>query len=698
VEDIPDVVIVGAGPAGAVAALRLAGAGVSVVCLEQGGWPDPGSYRGSAPDWELTSRKQWTSNPNIRLGAADYPVDISASDMSVGMYNGVGGGTVLFNAVWPRLLPEDFRTRSLEGVGDDWPVTYHELQSHYDRTDRLFGVSGLGGNPARPRDADPPLPPLPIGRGGHLVARAHARLGWNWWPDANAILSAPYKGRRPCVQRGTCAQGCNEGAKASADIAVWPDAIERGAVVKTAARVSRVRVDRRGLAVGVEWIDAAGHQHLQRASTVLLAANGIGTARLLLASTSSQFPDGIANSSGLVGKRLMLHPYVAVTGFFDEPLRSWQGHNGSAIGCWEFYRSDPSRGFVRGAKWSLHPTGGPLRIALPPNGTGVWGAEHHEYMSRRLGRGVTWIALCEDLPDEANRVVLTDAVDAAGEAVPGVVYRISDNVAAMMSWQAERAADSLIEAGAWRTESAVAAGNAHLLGTARMGDDPATSVVDRWGMAHDVANLGIIDGSVFVTAGAVNPTSTIAALALRCADHLVAQRGPGRATPPRSSARSSARRGDATSPAINEPHHILVAQSERDRFEHLAGALVPGPSSRLSPVQLRLGGDRLDEVLRARPDLWAPLRLILESAVGDAAQRVEAIRTSDPEAFAALATAVAGAYYLDPAVRLEIGYPGQEAISTKPDAYPDYIEEGLLDHMLRGDADRGTSPPSSTRD
>ena len=144
------------------------------------------------------------------------------------------------------MLPSDFRVRSLDGVADDWPITYDELLPYYERTDRHFGVSGLGGRPGLSAGGeDPPLPPLPIGAGGLKVARAHTRLGWHWWPEPNSILSAPYDGRRPCVQRGTCQQGCNEGAKASTDLTHWPKAIALGARLVTGARVRRIETERR---------------------------------------------------------------------------------------------------------------------------------------------------------------------------------------------------------------------------------------------------------------------------------------------------------------------------------------------------------------------------------------------------------------------------------------------------------------------
>lgn len=679
--DATDVLIIGAGAAGGVAALHLASHGVSVTCLEQGGWSSASEYRGSERDWELTSRKQWSANPNVRARECDYAVDVSDSDMSVGMYNGVGGGTVLYNAVWPRLLPADFKTRTLEGVGDDWPLDYDDLRPFYEMTDRQFGVSGLGGNPFYPDSVDPPLPPLPIGAGGLLVARAHARLGWNWWPDTNAILSAPLHGRHPCVQRGTCTQGCGEGAKSTTDVTHWPQAVRLGANLITGARVTRIRLDNRGLATGADWVDQRGGAHFQPASTILLAANGIGTARLLLASACELFPDGLANSSGLVGKRLMLHPFVNITGIFDESLRSWQGHNGSAIGSWEFYKSDESRGFVRGSKWSLHPTGGPLRIAAPHNGEGVWGTEHHRHVRERLGRSLTWVALCEDLPSDTNRVELSTTLDDAGLAIPKITYKFDDNVTTMMAWQAARAEESFLTAGALKVESRVSAYNAHLLGTARMGNDPSTSVVDRWGMTHDIPNLGVIDGSVFVTAGAVNPTSTIAALALRASQHLLERRGRvRRLRDDEGQQQPGGPRLQSANPTAIRIRKLVLA--EREKFVRLADVLIPGVTEDLRPSALELGGDRLDEVLAARPDLGATLHKILALDFSDPQQRVADIHGQGDDEFGVLTLVIAGAYYLDPRVREAIGYPGQESTPVTIDSFPEYVAEGLLDHML----------------
>ncbi len=169
-----DVLIVGAGASGGVAALRLARAGLRVVCLEQGDWQDPARYPGAGPDWELQARKQWSSSPNVRGRAADYPIDFDDADLVLGNFNGVGGGTVLYSAVWPRLLPSDFRTRTEHGVADDWPLSYDDLAPHYEETDRQFGVSGSGWQPCIPARRRSPAPTV-ADRSRRPRARPRAR-------------------------------------------------------------------------------------------------------------------------------------------------------------------------------------------------------------------------------------------------------------------------------------------------------------------------------------------------------------------------------------------------------------------------------------------------------------------------------------------------------------------------------------------
>lgn len=525
----PDVLIIGAGPTGAVTAKRLAEDGVRVVCLEQGDWPDYSKARAGHPDFEITAGRDWANNPNIRKLAADYPVEDSDSDISAVLYNAVGGSMVIFACQWQRSMPSDFRVRSLDGVADDWPMTYEDLRPYYERVERDFGISGLGGDPAFPPGEGPPLPPAPLGKMGRKVARAHNELGWHWWPGPNAIATRPYHRLNACTQRATCMWGCVEGAKSTPDRTHWPDALELGVKLVTGARVSRLVLNSRGLVEGAVYVDREGREHLQKAAVTVLAANGLGTPRLLLLSAIEGHPDGLANSSGLVGKRLMMHPFGTVVGLFDEDLGSSQGVWGQHVHCLEFYETDESRGFVRGAKWGLQPTGGPVSMTRPyPWGdNAIWGPGFHRAMRERLGHSAMWGIIAEDLPDESNRVVLDpELTDEDGIPAPKIIYEMSENSERMMEFHQQRAKESLQAAGAYETVVAplIRESGWHLLGTAVMGTDPATSVVNEWGRTHDIPNLYIFDGSTWPTSTGMNPTGTIAALALRWTEHLLRER------------------------------------------------------------------------------------------------------------------------------------------------------------------------------
>ncbi len=499
------------------------------MCLEQGDWHDKAEYPGNKTEWELTARKQWATSPNIRGLPEDYPIVEADTPVSPLMYSGVGGSMLIFAGAWPRMLPSDFRVRSLDGIADDWPLTYDELLPYFRQTDKDFGVSGLAGDPAYPPDPeDPPLPPLPIGAAGLKVARAHTKLGWHWWPEFNSILSAPYDGRRPCVQRSTCQSGCNEGAKASTDLTHWPKAIAKGPASSRAPASAGSRRTRRASRRAPRGSIATAGSTSSRRRSWSSPRTRSGPRGCCSSRPTRVIPDGLANSSGLVGKRLMMHPFANVAGLFDEPLMSWQGQFGDLIESLEFYETDERRGFVRGARWGLAPTGGPINTALPSRaGTQVWGPDHHLHVRSHLGHGANWGLFAEDLPDESNRVTLSDTVtDTSGVAAPEIHYSMGDNARKMLDFHIERATESLLEAGAHSIEvdRLMRYSGWHLLGTARMGDDPETSVLDRWNRTHDVPNLYVVDGSCFVTSSGVNPTSTIVALALRAAEHMVETR------------------------------------------------------------------------------------------------------------------------------------------------------------------------------
>ena len=515
----PNVLVIGAGASGAVAAKELAEAGFSVVCLEQGGWKNASDFPGDKLEFELLVGKEWNANPNVRGWPEDYPCETSESEVDPVMFNAVGGSTIHFGAQWARMRPSDFRTRSLEGVGDDWPISYEELLPSYERLDVDMNVSGIGGDPAYPPGAPPPLPPLSIGKIGRKAAEGMNKLGWHWWPAAHAIPSQATATQAPCARRGTCMFGCPEGAKGSTDLTIWPKALAAGAKLVTGARVREITTNGNGLATGALWIDRDGNEQRTEADVVVVAANGVGTPRLLLLS-------GLANSSGLVGKRLMLHPYMSVLGLYGKGLESWLGPWGTPLLSLQFADTDESRGFPRGAQWDVMPIGGPLMAlarydALPFEER--WGPPIHGLLEKTLGRAFDWGIGIEDLPSEANVVALDPALtDSDGIPAPRIRYRIDEDARANLAWQIERAKEAHEAAGA--VETVVTDWSQwgwHLLGTCRMGDDPSASVVDRFGRAHDVPNLYIVDGSVFVTSGPQPPTATIAANAHRCVEHLI---------------------------------------------------------------------------------------------------------------------------------------------------------------------------------
>jgi choline dehydrogenase-like flavoprotein len=307
----------------------------------------------------------------------------------------------------------------------------------------------------------------------------------------------------------------------------WPINQRLGVRLVTGARVRQITLDKRGLATGVVWIDRDGLEHHQTAGITLLGANGVGTPRLLLMSATNGHENGLANSSGLVGKRLMMHPLQPVSGYFDEDMHTSSGVWGQQLMSTEFYETDVSRGFVRGAKWGLQTAGG-LHTAIrrDPWGEYLWGEDFHSGLTQRLGRGVMWAIIADDLPEEHNDVTLDDTLtDSDGLPAPKLRYRTSENSERMFDFHVARTLESFEAAGA--SDVVVAPGRVHcghLLGTCKMGEDPADSVVDAWGRCHDIPNLFIFDGSIWPTASGTNPTATIAAMALRNTEHLIAER------------------------------------------------------------------------------------------------------------------------------------------------------------------------------
>src|SRR6516162_102838 len=370
-----DVLIIGAGASGAAVAWSLAETKMHILCLEQGDWMKSSEYPGTARYWEARQFDDFHISPNRRKCDTDYPINDAGSPIKIANFNGVGGGTVLYAGHFPRRHPSDFRVRTLDGVADDWPIDYATLEPFYAENDRIMGVSGLVGDPAYPPH-EPMMPPLPLGKSGAALARGLNKLCWHWWPSDSAIASVDYEGRAKFINLGHCTSGWAQGAKASTDITYWPAAIRAGIELKTRCRVREITTNEHGMASGVVNYDADGVEHFQPAEVVILACNAVGTARILLNSASARFPTGLANSSGLVGKNLMFHPYARIAGYFDETLDGYRGP-GNCIWSQEFYETDCSRGFVRGYTFEFSRGQGPVMAAVDGMQIGrlPWGAE-----------------------------------------------------------------------------------------------------------------------------------------------------------------------------------------------------------------------------------------------------------------------------------------------------------------------------------
>jgi choline dehydrogenase-like flavoprotein len=522
-----DVVVIGAGPAGAAATWRLARAGLSVICLERGHWFDHAALAHGTPGYERRRAGRFNDNPNIRQGDDDYPIDDSDSPIKVTIGNAVGGGSIYWAAHIPRYRPEDFRVHSLDGVAADWPIGYADLDPYYEINESMMGLAAVPGDPAGPPRCAQPLPMPGVGPAGRGMAAAFDRLGWHWWP-VDLAVGADDLSAEPCRHVGPCEPGCPTRRRSGADHAYLRPALAAGARLVTGARVTALEQEANGRVRAAVAATDAGTIRV-RADRFVLAANGIGTPRLLLLSATSACPNGLANRSGQVGRNLMLHPHARVDARFPQPLGSWAVGRKAGLVCLEFLATRPEHGFPRGFKMQFSAGPGPAALA---NGVAAaaalpWGAGHHEGFLARFDR-IAGLTICiEDLPEPGNCITLSDDLrDRDGAAAPRLSYRVSDVSRHMLDFAMDRAADALRAAGGTDIvrDRLKAQAGFHLMGTARMGASRETSVVDGYGGCHDVSNLFIVDSSVFVTASAMNPTATAQAFALRAADHIAGRR------------------------------------------------------------------------------------------------------------------------------------------------------------------------------
>ncbi len=518
-----DVLIIGSGATGALSGLVLAQAGLRVVCLEQGGWVERLDHPHYHADWQWRRKTEWNADVNVRTPHPDdFPVDSDSSQVL--MWNGVGGSTNVYGAIWPRFRPSDFRKGVEHGLAPDWPISYEDIDPYYEWADRLIGVSGLAGDLAMPPQRDPVTPSLPLSPAARKLGQALERLGWHWWPVPAGVISQDYDGRVACNGCGIC-NGCPRGSMSKFSLSVWPRALNAGVELHTYARVLRLEKGQDGRLTGAAFVDrTTGAQHFQSADVVILAANGVGTPRLLLAS------DNLANQSDQVGRNLLHHTLVSADFWVDEPIASHMGYVASVISR-EFAETDVSRGFINGFNFNCLTSGaaGEQALGFLSEARAPWGARHHDWFNRHFGRNIGVHVIGDDLPNPDNRITLSDnRRDEHGVPAAKLHYAPGENDEIMMRYMADRLQDLAGSLDAfdfrlqdYRDEHGVYRTPAwHLLGTARMGADPETSVINKWHQSWDVPNLYIVDGSVFATGGVVNPTPTVAALALRASEHL----------------------------------------------------------------------------------------------------------------------------------------------------------------------------------
>jgi choline dehydrogenase-like flavoprotein len=322
---VADVLVVGGGAAGAALAWRMSQHGADVLVLEQGDWVPDDHIPKRHADWQVRARRYWSPSVERRGWPADYPVrNLGANPVDAFVYSAVGGSATGWGGAFWRFLPSDFRGATLDGFGRDWPIGYEDLERYYEINEAEMGMSGIAGDPTAPPTSEAPLPPVSMGAMGERWIDGFERLGWYWWVQHQAIASRDYRGRPACTNNGHCTYGCPTGALATPANTYWPEALRNGVRLQTGARVREITLDTRGRADGVLYHAPDGSVQRATAPVVVLAGNGLGTPRLLLMSSSSAFPDGLANSSGMVGRNLMVHVQTTVVGHF--PQRTGADH------------------------------------------------------------------------------------------------------------------------------------------------------------------------------------------------------------------------------------------------------------------------------------------------------------------------------------------------------------------------------------
>ena len=502
------VVVIGTGAGGGVLSNELAQKGIKVVALEAGGRHLPQDYQND--EWASFGQISWL---DARTTSGDFRLARDFSGLPSWIVKAVGGSTTHWAGASLRFQEHEFKVKTVYGdvAGAsllDWPIGLSEMEPWYDKAEKNIGVTRTNGIPGLP------------GNNNYKVFEAGAKkLGYkNVHTGRMAINSEPRDGRTNCQQAGFCFQGCKFGAKWSSAYSDIPKGEATGNLeVRTHAQVLKIEHDAQGKVTGVIYADKDGNQQLQKARIVAVAGNSIESPRLLLNSASSMFPDGLANSSGQVGKNYMRHMTASMYAVFPEPVRFWRGTTMAGIITDESIH-DPSRGFVGGYELETLALGIPFMAAfLDPGG---WGRSFTGALDMYENMAGLWI-VGEDMPQESNGVTLnTDVKDQYGLPAPNVHFtnHPNDNAMRNHAWgQAQKLYDSV---GATRTYPTPPYPSTHNLGTNRMSAKPRDGVVNKWGQTHDIDNLFVSDGSQFTTGAAENPTLTIIALAMRQADYI----------------------------------------------------------------------------------------------------------------------------------------------------------------------------------
>jgi gluconate 2-dehydrogenase alpha chain len=553
-----DVVVIGLGGAGGVAVEPLAAAGRKVIGLEAGTRLGPRDF---APDELRNNFRGWPhaaqkANREIPVHRPNASAPDSPRAAIHPMMNGVGGTTIHYWAQSWRLNPWDFKvvseTKRRYGAARipagstvaDWPFGLEELEPYYDKVEHALGVSGQAGNVKGTIDsrgnifegarARPyPMPPLRGTEFTDLMASAAGRLGWHPFPGPAAINSELYQGRSGCLYHGFCNRGgCHVSAKGSTAVSTIPRAEQTGNLtIVTQAHVTRIDVDRDGRATGVQYLKG-GEVYVQPAAVVLLAGYTYENTRLLLLSSSAAYPRGLANNHGQVGRHYFTHNQGAgVLALFPRKLNRWYGlpAQGVAIDDWADDNFDHGGlDFIGGGNLWVYSDQRPIAAAgMPTFGRAPrWGSQWKAFVRENADRWVNSYVQKTTLPYADNYLDLHPSVkDPLGFPVVRITADHKDNEKRVAEFTQDKMERWFREAGAIATlrQSVGTMGlSTHAYGGTRMGDDPETNVVDRWGFSHEVPNLGVLGASVMGTSGARNPTLTAQALAWRSAERLIA--------------------------------------------------------------------------------------------------------------------------------------------------------------------------------